>query len=97
VKDDSPRAKRAHQVWLTPEACDLAEFKALISRTTSAADCPLAAETASNVPVYEGAAIRAASASARERREMMAKALAERWTAEAFGKAVEAHAARRLT
>jgi len=73
MKDDSPRAKRAREVWLTPEACDLEDFKALISRMTTAADCPLAVEIVSNVPIYDGAAIRAAASRPAERLEMMAE------------------------
>jgi ectoine hydroxylase-related dioxygenase (phytanoyl-CoA dioxygenase family) len=73
MKDDSARAQRARQVWLTPDACDLGEFKALIARKTMAADCPSAAEIVANVPIYEGAAIRAAAADPTERREMMAE------------------------
>jgi ectoine hydroxylase-related dioxygenase (phytanoyl-CoA dioxygenase family) len=59
--------------WLTPEACDLEVFKRHIARQTLPADVPLAAEIERNVPVYEGAAIRAAAGDAAARRELMAE------------------------
>ena len=73
MKDDSLRARRSRQVWLTSEDCRLEDFQAQISRVTSPSDCPLAADIVSNVPIYEGAAIRAAGANPDERREMMAE------------------------
>ena len=73
MKDDSLTAKRARQVWLTPESCKLEAFTALIDRAATAADYPLAAEIVSDVPIYDGAAIRAAAKIPAERREMMAE------------------------
>ena len=54
--------QRSGRVWLTPDCCDLDDFKSAIARTTLAADYPLAREIVANVPVYEGAAVRAAAA-----------------------------------
>lgn len=73
MKDNSLTAKRARQVWLTPESCKLEAFTALIDRAATAADYPLAAEIVSDVPIYDGAAIRAAAKIPAERREMMAE------------------------
>ena len=60
MKDDSLRTARVRDVWLTPESCDLDAFKRAIDREAKPADYPLAARIVSNVPIYEGAAIRAA-------------------------------------
>ena len=73
MRDESSIARRARETWLTPEACDLEAFKRHIARETTPADVPLAARILNNVPVYEGADIRAAAADARARREMMAE------------------------
>jgi ectoine hydroxylase-related dioxygenase (phytanoyl-CoA dioxygenase family) len=73
MKDDSTVAGRARRVWLDSDSCRLDEFKALIDRRTEAADYPLAAEIASNVPIYDGEAIRAAARAPQARRELMAE------------------------
>jgi ectoine hydroxylase-related dioxygenase (phytanoyl-CoA dioxygenase family) len=73
MRDESSIARRVRDTWLTPEACDLEVFKRHIARQTLPADVPLAAEIERNVPVYEGAAIRAAAGDAAARRELMAE------------------------
>ena len=73
MKDDSLRTARVRDVWLTPESCDLDAFKRAIDREAKPADYPLAARIVSNVPIYEGAAIRAAARRPDDRREMMAE------------------------
>ncbi len=73
MRDESGIARRARETWLTPEACDLDAFKRHIARETTTADVPLAARIVENVPVYEGAAIRAAAGEPQARREMMAE------------------------
>lgn len=73
MKDDNSVALRSRQVWLTSQDCRLEDFKAQIARVTSPADVPLAAEIVANVPIYDGAAIRAAGANPIERKEMMAE------------------------
>jgi ectoine hydroxylase-related dioxygenase (phytanoyl-CoA dioxygenase family) len=73
MRDESGIARRARETWLTPEACDLDDFKRHIARETTPADVPLAARIVENVPVYEGAAIREAAGDAQARREMMAE------------------------
>jgi ectoine hydroxylase-related dioxygenase (phytanoyl-CoA dioxygenase family) len=39
-------------VWLTPDDCDLDDFRSLVERTTDPADHPLADDVRENVPVY---------------------------------------------
>jgi ectoine hydroxylase-related dioxygenase (phytanoyl-CoA dioxygenase family) len=73
MKADSPSAQRASRVWLTPEACDLEEFIALVDRRADPADYPLAATLQSNVPIYDGEAIRAAAEHEESRRALMAE------------------------
>jgi ectoine hydroxylase-related dioxygenase (phytanoyl-CoA dioxygenase family) len=73
MRDESAIARRARETWLTPEACDLEAFKRHIARQTKAADVPLAARIAHNVPIYEGAAINEAAGNATARRELMAE------------------------
>ncbi len=73
MRDESAIARRARETWLTPEACDLEEFKRHIARETTVADVPLAARIERNVPIYEGSAIRRAAGNAQARREMMAE------------------------
>jgi ectoine hydroxylase-related dioxygenase (phytanoyl-CoA dioxygenase family) len=73
MRDESAIARRARETWLTPEACDLEAFKRHIARETTSADVPLAARIESNVPVYEGRAIRGAAGDVTARRELMAE------------------------
>ena len=54
MKDDNAKLIRTNRVWLTEEACDLEEFKAIVERTTNRADYPFASEVASNVLIYDG-------------------------------------------
>jgi ectoine hydroxylase-related dioxygenase (phytanoyl-CoA dioxygenase family) len=73
MRDESAIARRARETWLTPEACDLEDFKRHVARETTAADAPLAARIERNVPIYEGAAIREAALDPQTRRELMAE------------------------
>lgn len=73
MKDDTLRAARVRDIWLTPESCDLEAFKRAIDREARLADYPLAARIVSNVPIYEGDSIRAAARRPESRREMMAE------------------------
>ena len=61
MKANSLSAQRSSRIWLTPEACDIEEFIALVDRRADPADYPLAATMQSNVPIYQGEAIRAAA------------------------------------
>ena len=58
MKSDNIARLRAARVWLSPEACDLADFVRQTSRTTEPGLYPFAAEIVSNVPVYDGDAMR---------------------------------------
>lgn len=49
MKDQTQRAVG----YFDPDACDLAEFTALIDQTTTSADVPQAAEIRDNVPIYD--------------------------------------------
>ena len=73
MKADSLSAQRSNRIWLTPEACDIEEFVALVDRRADSADYPLAARMQSNVPIYEGEAIRAAAAHEEARKALMAE------------------------
>ncbi len=68
---DHPAA--ADTVWLNDQACDLAAFEAHVSRNTRAADYPMAAEIADNIPVYDGASLRECFASEATARQVMAE------------------------
>jgi len=73
MKADSLSAQRSSRIWLTLEACDIEEFVALVDRRADSADYPLAARMQSNVPIYEGEAIRAAAAHEEARKALMAE------------------------
>src|SRR5271154_3651955 len=73
MKADSLSAQRSSRVWLTPEACDIEEFVALVDRRADPADYPLAATIEANVPIYDGDAIRAAAAHEESRKALMAE------------------------
>ena len=73
MKDDNIRRLRANRVWLTEDGCDLEAFRALVEREVDPADYPYASDVVSNVPIYEGDAVRAAAASSESRMEMMAE------------------------
>lgn len=55
--------------YYDPEACDLAEFEALISRATG--DVPQAATVENNVPIYDMAALRPSLENASARRALL--------------------------
>ena len=59
--------------WLTRSQCRVEDFAALLDRTTRPADCPHAAEIRSNVPVYDGDAVRRWAASPDKRPAVMAE------------------------
>src|SRR5271156_1835375 len=73
MKADSLSAQRSSRIWLTPEACDIEEFNALVDRRADPADYPLAARMQSNVPIYQGEAIRAAAGHEEARKALMAE------------------------
>jgi len=73
MKADNNVKLRADRVWLTSDACDLDEFVRHTGRKTTRDDCPLAAEIVSNVPIYDGDAIRDSSKDPEARRALMAE------------------------
>ncbi|WP_029109742.1 phytanoyl-CoA dioxygenase family protein [Mycobacterium sp. URHD0025] len=50
-------SRGGRRAWIEDSDCSLDEFRALVSRSTDAADYPLAADIRHNVPVYSAAAI----------------------------------------
>ena len=73
MKDDNIRRMRANRVFLRVDSCDLDEFRALVERSASRNDYPLASDLTSNVPVYDGLEARRAAASPETRKELMAE------------------------
>ena len=73
MKDDNTKRLRADRVYLTQDGCDLDAFRALVERSARRADYPFAADIVSNVPIYDGDAVREAAAFPETRREMMAE------------------------
>lgn len=66
-------AQRSSRVWLTPESCNLEDFKKLIDRKTDAFDYPFATGIEKNVPVYDGPAILKIAARESGRKAIMAE------------------------
>jgi ectoine hydroxylase-related dioxygenase (phytanoyl-CoA dioxygenase family) len=64
---EGPRA------WLSEDDCDLEDLRALVERATDRHDHPLARSVESNVPVYDGARLRALAAAPERRREVQAE------------------------
>ncbi len=64
---------RRAKVWLTRDAGSFETFKAQVSRTANPADWPHAAAIDSNVPIYDGAAVRQAEGDEDARRALMAE------------------------
>jgi ectoine hydroxylase-related dioxygenase (phytanoyl-CoA dioxygenase family) len=73
VNADAIVAQRSRRVWLTPEACKLDEFLRVVDRRTNPADYPLASAIRSDVPIYDGEAIRAAAGDADQAKALMAE------------------------
>lgn len=73
MKADTLARIRAGRVWFDPAHCDIAAFVALVERRTEAADYPFAAEIRDNVPVYEGASVRASAADPAARAALLAE------------------------
>ncbi len=73
MKDNNARRLRADRIFLAEDACDLDAFRGLVERTVDPADYPFASDVVSNVPIYDGDAVRSAAASPESRREMMAE------------------------
>jgi ectoine hydroxylase-related dioxygenase (phytanoyl-CoA dioxygenase family) len=79
MKTDNLQKLRADRVWLTEDACDLNDFRALAEKTTVLADYPLADAVDKNVPIYDSRKVLDAAATGEGRRALLAE------LCEAFG------------
>ena len=74
MKSDNLAKLRGDRVFLTIDACDIADFATEVQRTASLADYPTAASVEKNVLIYDAAAvIAAASAGQESRRAVLAE------------------------
>ncbi|WP_342619920.1 phytanoyl-CoA dioxygenase family protein [Rhodoferax sp. GW822-FHT02A01] len=70
-------AHTAPDGWLHADACRVDDLDWLVKTTTLAQDCPQASTLLHNVPVYDGAALRAALSAARQPQQWRAALMAE--------------------
>ena len=61
MKTDNIKKQRADRVWLTQDACDLDDFRALAEKTTRLADYPHADAVEKNILIYDSAKVLAAA------------------------------------
>jgi ectoine hydroxylase-related dioxygenase (phytanoyl-CoA dioxygenase family) len=73
MKTDNLQNSRSNRVWLSPESCNLEDFKSLIDRKVDPADYPFAESIEKNVPVYNGSTIRNAVSDEEGRKAVMAE------------------------
>lgn len=73
MKNDNQMSQRSRRVWLTPDHCDLEDFKTQINRTTLAAEYPFATLIEKNVPLYDAVAIREIANTDEGRKAVMAE------------------------
>ncbi|AYG63383.1 phytanoyl-CoA dioxygenase family protein [Rhizobium jaguaris] len=79
MKTDNLQKQRADRVWLTEDACDLGDFRALAEKTTSLSDYPTADRVEKNVLIYDSRKVLADIAIPQGRRAVLAE------ICEAFG------------
>ncbi|MBY3175862.1 phytanoyl-CoA dioxygenase [Rhizobium leguminosarum] len=79
MKTDNQQKLRADRVWLSEDACDLDEFRALAEKTTVLADYPSASAVEKNVLIYDSRKVMTAAATPEGRRAVLAE------ICEAFG------------
>jgi ectoine hydroxylase-related dioxygenase (phytanoyl-CoA dioxygenase family) len=79
MKTDDPQKLRADRVWLTEDACDLNDFRALAEKTTTLADYPTASAVEKNVLIYDSRKVIEAVSTQEGRRVILAE------ICEAFG------------
>ncbi|NEJ23667.1 phytanoyl-CoA dioxygenase [Rhizobium leguminosarum] len=79
MKTDNQQKLRADRVWLSEDACDLDEFRALAEKTTALADYPAASAVEKNVLIYDSRKVMTAAATPEGRRTVLAE------ICEAFG------------
>ncbi|NKK64808.1 phytanoyl-CoA dioxygenase family protein [Rhizobium leguminosarum] len=73
MKTDNQQKLRADRVWLSEEACDLNEFRALAEKTTALADYPSASAVEKNVLIYDSRKVMTAAATPEGRRAVLAE------------------------
>ena len=73
MKTGNTAKLRADRVWLTSGSCNLDDFIAEIGRVTDPDEYPLASEIVSNVPIYDGDAVRQAARGSDDRKAMLAE------------------------
>ncbi|MBB3595309.1 ectoine hydroxylase-related dioxygenase (phytanoyl-CoA dioxygenase family) [Rhizobium sp. BK529] len=79
MKSDNQQKLRADRVWLTEDACDLSDFRALAEKTTLLADYPTASAVEKNVLIYNSRKVIEAASTPAGRRAVLAE------ICEAFG------------
>lgn len=79
MKTDNLQKMRADRVWLTEDACDLGDFRALAEKTTALADYPTADSVEKNVLIYDSRKVTKAISDPEGRRAVLAE------ICEAFG------------
>jgi len=79
MKSDNQQKLRADRVWLTEDACDLNDFRALAEKTTFLADYPTASAVEKNVLIYDSHKVIDAVSTPEGRRAILAE------ICEAFG------------
>ncbi|NNH57385.1 phytanoyl-CoA dioxygenase [Rhizobium laguerreae] len=73
MKTDNQQKLRADRVWLSEDACDLDEFRALVEKTTALADYPSASAVEKNVLIYDSRKVMMAAATPEGRRAVLAE------------------------
>jgi ectoine hydroxylase-related dioxygenase (phytanoyl-CoA dioxygenase family) len=79
MKTDNIQKLRADRVWLSEDACDLNDFRALTEKTTALSDYPHASAVEKNVLIYDSRKVVAAASTTEGRRAVLAE------ICEAFG------------
>lgn len=79
MKSDNQQKLRADRVWLTEDACDLNDFRAIAEKTTALADYPTASAVEKKVLIYDSRRVIAAASTPEGRRAVLAE------ICEAFG------------
>lgn len=73
MKTDNLQKLRADRVWLTEDACDINDFKALVEKTTAIADYPGASSVEKNVLIYDSQTVMTSCQSKDGRRALLAE------------------------
>ncbi|TAW00717.1 phytanoyl-CoA dioxygenase [Rhizobium ruizarguesonis] len=73
MKTDNQQKLRADRVWLSEDACDLDEFRALAEKTAALADYPSASAVEKNVLIYDSRKVMTAAATPEGRRAVLAE------------------------